>query len=114
MRNSTTFTGVPKFGEIRTVDVDGEIYFAGNDVAKALGYYDPPKAVSRHCNGWTFRPLIDGMGRTQNTKVIPEGDVYTFELVSNRIDHPVSQQSRMQVRHGRLILFVVNRTKVRK
>lgn len=27
----------PEFGEIRTVDVDGEPWFVGKDVAKALG-----------------------------------------------------------------------------
>lgn len=30
----------PEFGEIRTVDVDGEPWFVGKDVAKALGYSD--------------------------------------------------------------------------
>ena len=65
-----------EFGAIRTVDVDGEVHFVGNDVAKALGYSEPKKAVSRHCQGGTFRPLLDGRGVMQKTKVIPEGDVY--------------------------------------
>ena len=26
------------FGEVRTVDIDGKIYFVAKDVAKALGY----------------------------------------------------------------------------
>ena len=35
----------PEFGEIRTVDVDGEPWLVGKDVAKALGYKEPAKAT---------------------------------------------------------------------
>ena len=65
-----------QFGEIRTVEVDGKIYFVGNDVAKALGYSDPKGAVSRHCKGASFQRLPDNQGVMQDTKVIPEGDIY--------------------------------------
>jgi len=66
-----------KFGEIRTVDVDGEIYFVGNDVAKALGYSNPKDAISKHCKGAAKRsPIPDRRGVIQNTKIIPEGDLY--------------------------------------
>ena len=27
-----------EFGEVRTIEIDGQIYFVGTDVAKALGY----------------------------------------------------------------------------
>jgi len=71
------------FGEIRTVEVDGEIYFVANDVAKALGYSDPQKAVLTHCKGGAIRPpLPDRRGVIQNTKVIPEGDIYRLAAKS--------------------------------
>ena len=38
----------PEFGEIRVVDVDGEPYFVGKDVATALGYTNPQKALRDH------------------------------------------------------------------
>lgn len=38
-----------EFGEIRTIDKDGKVLFCGSDVAKALGYCEPHKAVTRHC-----------------------------------------------------------------
>ncbi|HBE9815994.1 BRO family protein [Clostridioides difficile] len=36
------------FGEIRTIDIDNEIWFVGKDVAETLGYANPSKAVSSH------------------------------------------------------------------
>lgn len=37
-----------EFGEIRTVEIDGKIYFVGKDVANALGYSNPQKALHDH------------------------------------------------------------------
>ncbi len=44
-------------GEIRTTkDDEGKVLFCGSDVAKALGYSQPRKAVERHCKDvGTFR-----------------------------------------------------------
>ena len=33
------------FGQIRTIEENGKIYFCGADVAKALGYTNPRKAI---------------------------------------------------------------------
>lgn len=38
----------PEFGEIRTVEVNGEPWLVGKDVALALGYQNPSKALSDH------------------------------------------------------------------
>jgi len=37
-----------EFGEVRTTIIDGKPYFCGSDVAKALGYSNPKKAVTDH------------------------------------------------------------------
>lgn len=37
-----------EFGEIRTVTINGEPWFVGKDVAEALGYNNPSKAVKDH------------------------------------------------------------------
>src|SRR5690625_3440082 len=37
-----------EFGEIRTVVIDDEPWFVGRDVALALGYTNPKKAVRDH------------------------------------------------------------------
>ena len=41
----TVFTH-PQFGELRTVEISGEPWFVGKDVATALGYANPSNAVS--------------------------------------------------------------------
>lgn len=38
----------PKFGKVRTKIINGEIWFVGKDVAEALGYTNPQKAVRDH------------------------------------------------------------------
>ena len=38
----------PEFGELRTVEISGEPWFVGKDVAAALGYADVNKAVAMH------------------------------------------------------------------
>ena len=67
-----------EFGEVRTVEIDGKPYFAGTDVARALGYSEPHKAVARHCrdDGMKRTPIADSLGRVQETVFIPEGDLY--------------------------------------
>lgn len=65
------------FGTIRTVDIDQKIYFCGRDVATALGYQNPVKALKDHCRGVTIRyPIVDALGRTQEARFITEGDLY--------------------------------------
>lgn len=39
----------PEFGRIRTLDIDGKIWFCASDIASALGYANPRDAVARHC-----------------------------------------------------------------
>ena len=65
------------FGQIRTIEENGKIYFCGADVAKALGYKDTKKAIARHCRekGVINRYIIDSMGRTQEAKFIDEGNL---------------------------------------
>ena len=38
-----------KFGTVRTVEIDGTIYFVGLDIARALGYSNERKAINTHC-----------------------------------------------------------------
>ncbi len=70
-----------EFGRVRTVDVEGKTYFVGSDVAKALGYAIPHKAVQTHCKGvlkWNI-PTNSG---NQDVLTIPEGDIYRLVIKS--------------------------------
>ena len=37
-----------EFGEIRTVEISGEPWFVGKDVAEILGYTNPNEAIQDH------------------------------------------------------------------
>ena len=37
-----------EFGQIRTITMDGEVYFVGKDVAEKLGYADAFGALKKH------------------------------------------------------------------
>jgi prophage antirepressor-like protein len=79
----------PEFGQVRTIEIDGKIYFAGVDVATALGYENPTKAVLTHCKSNNIlkryvvpEGSVNGFGGI-NINFIPEGDVYRLIIKSN-------------------------------
>lgn len=83
MNNIKTFTN-NEFGSIRTATINNNLYFVANDVAKALGYSNPSKATNDHCKHAINEWGNDSLGRRQEFKYIPEGDVYRL-IVSSRL-----------------------------
>lgn len=57
----------PEFGELRTVEIDGEPWFVGKDVAAALGYSNINKAVAAHVDE-DDKKVLDFKGFSQNGK----------------------------------------------
>jgi len=73
------------FGDIRTMtDEKGETFFVGKDVAAALGYSNPRKALQDHVDsedkGVTKR---DTLGGAQQMTVINESGLYSLILSSH-------------------------------
>ena len=69
-----------EFGQVRTVEVDGEVLFCGKDVAIALGYAKPRNAISTHCK----HALYQGVPHPQSqTKTI---DMLFRSVVKNTRD----------------------------
>lgn len=68
----------PEFGDIRTINENGTVLFCGSDVARALGYTNPNKALTDHCKSDLTKryPIIDTLGRSQEAIFIPESDLY--------------------------------------
>ncbi len=64
-----------EFGEIRTIQENGEVLFCGADIAKALGYSNTRDALSRHCKG-VVKCDTPTNGGVQTLGFISEGDVY--------------------------------------
>ena len=70
-----TFTS-HDFGTIRTVEYDGTVLFCSRDVAVALGYENPSKAIRDHCKGGPKRYPLQTPGGIQHARFITEGDLY--------------------------------------
>lgn len=79
--NDLTIFNSNEFGEIRTVTIDGKPYFVATDVATALGYVNPRKAVNDHCKGVTKRDTPTSSG-VQQMSYINEGDLYRLIMKS--------------------------------
>ena len=72
-----------EFGNIRTVTIDGEPWFAGRDVAETLGYSNPNDALSKHVDGEDKGVAkCDTLGGTQNLTIINESGLYSLILSS--------------------------------
>lgn len=71
----------PEFGQVRTTEINGKPYFMASDVAQALGYANPRKAVIDHCKGVTKRDTHTH-GGVQTASFIPESDLYRLIIRS--------------------------------
>ena len=65
----------PEFGEIRAIEIDGEPWFVGKDVAAALGYSDTDKAVRDHVDSDDKKILT-----RQNSGFDERGQIATLEI----------------------------------
>lgn len=79
-----------EFGQIRTVEMNGQIWFVGKDIAKALGYQNTSDALGTHVDiedkkmgSENATPYIkDMMGRKQYPLYINESGLYSLVLGS--------------------------------
>lgn len=72
-----------RLGKIRTMNIDGQPYFVGKDIAEALGYADPQKAMKMHVDDedkLTRQIVVSGQNR--NVTVINESGLYSLILSS--------------------------------
>lgn len=83
MENNLIAFANPEFGEIRTVVIDGDPWFVGKDIADALGYSNPRKAIGDHVDeedkGVTE---CDTLGGVQELTIINESGLYSLIMTS--------------------------------
>lgn len=75
----------PEFGKVRALDIGGETWFVGKDIAEILGYANPRKALADHVEDEdkTYGVTIcDAMGREQKPVCINESGLYGLVLGS--------------------------------
>lgn len=68
-----------EFGDVRTVQLNNEIYFVGKDVAEALGYANPKNAVPTHVSEEDkLSTQIEYAGQRREVTVINESGLYAL------------------------------------
>lgn len=69
-----------EFGDIRTIQLNNEIYFVGKDVAKALGYSNTRDALATHVTDEDKNTVVisDGKRGNPNQTVINESGLYAL------------------------------------
>lgn len=73
----------PEFGTVRTVTINGEPWLVGKDVAEALGYSKPHKAISCYVDGKDKTVAkVSTSGGDHAAIAINETGVYTLALNS--------------------------------
>lgn len=72
-----------QMNEVRTVEIEGELWFVGSDVAKTLGYAKPNNAINNHCKekGTLKRGIPTSTG-LQEMVLINEPNVYRLIIKS--------------------------------
>lgn len=84
MNNLQIFSN-EEFGQVRTINIDSDVWFVGKDVAEILGYSNTRKALTDHVDdedkldGVTIR---DSIGREQSPVFINESGLYSLILSS--------------------------------
>lgn len=68
--------------DVRTVTLDGEVYFVAKDVAVILGYARPSDAINQHCKGAAFYRPLQTSGGVQDVRLIREPDLYRLVIGS--------------------------------
>ena len=85
MKNEITIFNNSLFGEVRVAKTESKPLFHANDIAKALGYENPQKAILDHCKSGNvtkcYVPHDNGIGGV-NMQFIPESEVYRLVMRS--------------------------------
>ena len=84
MQNELKIFENPEFGRIRTMEINGEPYFVGKDIALILGDAKPRNAIAAHVDEEDKKdaPIQGDLGGTQEMTVINESGLYSLILSS--------------------------------
>lgn len=84
--NEITMFRNPEFGEIRTVEMNGDTWFVGADIASVLGYSNVRDAISKHVDDDDKATVAIHDGRqSRNMTAINESGVYAL-IFSSKLD----------------------------
>ena len=91
----------PEFGKIRAIEIDGEPWFVGRDVAQALGYSDTKSAIADHVDPEDRQVIKRGQNATfeipnRGLTLINESGMYSLVLSSKK---PEAKEVKRWVTH---------------
>ena len=107
------------FGSIRTLDINGEPWFVGKDVAEALGYSNTRDALAKHVDEEDKNSVAihDGIPGNPNQTIINESGVYSLVFSSKlptakKFKHWVTSEVLPAIRkHGVFVMDdIINNT----
>lgn len=96
----------PEFGSIRTLEINGEPYFVGKDVATLLGYQNGSRDVNRHVDEEDRQNYQNGtFDSPRGMTVINESGLYSLILSSKlesakRFKHWVTSEVLPSIRRS--------------
>ncbi|RCW16774.1 hypothetical protein CAC02_06695 [Streptococcus gallolyticus] len=74
-----------EFGQVRTLEIDGMVYFSNTDICGALEINNPSQALKRlRKDGVISNEVIDNLGRKQVMKFISESNLYKLIFQSKK------------------------------
>lgn len=103
MNNIQVFNN-PEFGDIRTVEIDGEPWFVGKDVADNLGYQNGSRDINRHVDEEDRQNYQNGTFESnRGLTIINESGLYALILGSKlpsakRFQHWVTSEVLPSIR----------------
>ena len=91
----------PEFGKVRAIEIDGEPWFVGRDVAQALGYSDTKSAIADHVDPEDRQVIKRGQNATfeipnRGLTLINESGMYSLVLSSKK---PEAKEVKRWVTH---------------
>lgn len=102
--NELTVFNNEEFGEIRTVEINGEPWFVGKDIAQALGYSNTADAIQKHIDEEDkLTSQIAIAGQNRNVICINESGVYALVFGSKlesakKFKHWITSEVLPQIR----------------
>ena len=83
MNNIQIFNS-PEFGEVHTIEINGEAWFIGREIAELLGYSNTRDALARHVDAEDKNTVVipDGNKGNPNQTIINESGLYSLILSS--------------------------------
>lgn len=102
--NELTIFNNEEFGEIRTVQINEDVWFVGKDVAQALGYAAERNAISAHVDEEDrLTHQISAAGQMRDMTLINESGIYALVFSSKlesakRFKHWITSEVLPQIR----------------